>query len=409
MGWVSGGRKLARPCQARPVLEQLAAAAAPAAAVETAARVKVKGKTTTDILAGGLARAASQSTIHPLDTIKVRMQAKTQSAPASTGKYGVGSSAGGATGLAASVRGVGKQVGSLYKGCGGAASGAGIAIGTYFAFYGATLRALQEHTDLAMSAIAFIAGSAGAIGSSVVKVPAAVCIRSVQANLYPNVLVAASQITKKAGVRGLFTGYLPTLVEDVPDMAVKFAAYESMRSAHERFTGRSREQANKLEDLMMGGVAGAAAAAATTPLDVIKTRMMVCAGSKGVNVFSAGRAVLAESGWRGFLVGCGPRTLSNFINSGIFFVFFEGIRAALIKHEEAQAVRAEAKAQEKAAIAVAAAAAAMPARPHAPAQQFEASDETLDDVLSLARGSDRFALAAQASLTVSHSTASAKK
>ena len=28
-----------------------------------------------DIIAGGLARAASQSTIHPLDTVKVRMQA----------------------------------------------------------------------------------------------------------------------------------------------------------------------------------------------------------------------------------------------------------------------------------------------------------------------------------------------
>ena len=37
-----------------------------------------------------------------------------------------------------------------------------------------------------------------------------------------------------AGVRGLFTGYLPTLLEDVPDMAFKFAAYESMRSLHER-------------------------------------------------------------------------------------------------------------------------------------------------------------------------------
>ena len=37
-----------------------------------------------------------------------------------------------------------------------------------------------------------------------------------------------------AGVRGLFTGYLPTLLEDVPDMAFKFAAYESMRSLHTR-------------------------------------------------------------------------------------------------------------------------------------------------------------------------------
>ena len=54
--------------------------------------------------------------------------------------------------------------------------------------------------------------------------------RSVQAGIYPNVFSACNSITTAAGVRGLFTGYLPTLLEDVPDMAFKFAAYESMRS-----------------------------------------------------------------------------------------------------------------------------------------------------------------------------------
>lgn len=54
--------------------------------------------------------------------------------------------------------------------------------------------------------------------------------RSVQAGVYPNVFAAGRSITDAAGVRGLFTGYLPTLLEDVPDMAFKFAAYESLRS-----------------------------------------------------------------------------------------------------------------------------------------------------------------------------------
>lgn len=55
-----------------------------------------------------------------------------------------------------------------------------------------------------------------------------------QAGVYPNVFVAARQITAAAGPRGLFTGYLPTLLEDIPDMAFKFAAYESLRSARLR-------------------------------------------------------------------------------------------------------------------------------------------------------------------------------
>jgi len=61
-----------------------------------------------------------------------------------------------------------------------------------------------------------------------------------QAGVYPNVLHAARSITDAAGVRGLFTGYLPNLLEDVPDMAFKFAAYESMRGLHRRLNnGRS--------------------------------------------------------------------------------------------------------------------------------------------------------------------------
>lgn len=80
--------------------------------------------------------------------------------------------------------------------------------------------------------VAFIAGAAAAVGSSVVKVPIAVCIRSVQANVYPNVAVAARSIIDKAGTRGLFTSFVPTLLEDAPDMAVKMAVYESLRAVH---------------------------------------------------------------------------------------------------------------------------------------------------------------------------------
>jgi hypothetical protein len=53
--------------------------------------------------------------------------------------------------------------------------------------------------------IAFVSGAAAAVGSGVVKVPIAVCIRSVQAGVYPDVFAAARSITKAAGPRGLFT------------------------------------------------------------------------------------------------------------------------------------------------------------------------------------------------------------
>jgi hypothetical protein len=70
-------------------------------------------------------------------------------------------------------------------------------------------------------------------------------------------------------------GYLPTLLEDVPDMAFKFAAYETLKQMHRAAVGgRSPTMA---EDFCLGATAGACAAAATTPLDVIKTNMMCTA------------------------------------------------------------------------------------------------------------------------------------
>ncbi len=264
----------------------LAAAAPPPPPPPT----KVPLKPASDVLCGALARAASQSTIHPLDTLKVRLQARARlgaapppsSAPSSAAaalpaakpasavsKIGqlvpppAGSAPGGLK-LPASLRDAAVGLASLYRGVFGAASGAGIAIGAYFAFYGAACNVLSTHcTDMAPGAVAFVSGGVAAVGSSFVKVPLAVCIRSVQAGVYPNVMVAARSIVTAAGPRGLFTvrrgkqraqvkrqapgasaspthpfpslvcvrlqGFLPTLLEDVPDMAIKFAAYESMR------------------------------------------------------------------------------------------------------------------------------------------------------------------------------------
>ena len=76
----------------------------------------------------------------------------------------------------------------------------------------------------------------------------------------------------------------------------------------------------------MGGSAGAAAAAATTPLDVIKTRMM-CSASQKPTISASIQGLIAEGyGWKGFFRGVGPRAVSNGINSAVFFCFFEAIR-----------------------------------------------------------------------------------
>eukprot|EP00951_Prasinocladus_malaysianus_P043010 scaffold531429_cov43-Prasinocladus_malaysianus.AAC.1 len=123
--------------------------------------------------------------------------------------------------------------------------------------------------------------------------------------------------------QGMLSGFTPTVLEDIPDMAFKFAAYESLRQLHATATGGRK--ANPTEDFAMGAVSGAFAAAATTPLDVIKTNMM-CNASTRPTMMTAAREVYAQGGLRAFGRGLGPRALSNGINSAVFFCFFEAIR-----------------------------------------------------------------------------------
>ena len=293
------------------------------------ARAQVELKPASDVLAGAVARAASQSTVHPLDTLKVRMQA-----------CGVGGSAAAAAAASsAPPRAALARLAGLYAGVGGAAAGAGVYIGTYFAFYGAACNCLAATTDLGPGAIAFVAGAAGALGGSVVKVPLAVCIRSVQAGVYPSAPTAAARIVAAAGVGGLYTGYVPTLLEDVPDMAFKFATYESLRAAHAALVGGHK--ASVAEELAMGAAAGAVAAAATTPLDVVKTNMM-CAAAARPSMRAACATALAAGGPRALFAGVGPRALSNGLNSAVFFAFFSSLRSALaVRKARAAAARAE--------------------------------------------------------------------
>lgn len=281
-------------------------------------------KPASDVIAGATARAASQATIHPLDTLKVRMQAKPV--------------AGGLRALAyeklvlRGPKGAARAVRSLYRGVLGAAGGAGIAIGAYFAFYGVATRLVSRHTSLNRTGVAFVSGAAAAAGSSVVKVPLAVCIRSVQAKVYPNALCAAHCICRAAGPKGLFTGYVPTLLEDVPDMAFKFAAYESLRSLHRSLVGR---KATPQEDFVCGAAAGAFAAAATTPLDVLKTTLM-CTAAQKPSLLLTSQAVMRSGGVKAFFAGVGPRAASNGINSAVFFTIFECFRGVMAKHAAAQ-------------------------------------------------------------------------
>ena len=67
-------------------------------------------------------------------------------------------------------------------------------------------------------------------------------------------LQGARSIVQREGIGGLYHGLLPTLLRDVPDIAIQFTLYERLRRVLER-----RRKVAKLrtwEHLILGGLSG---------------------------------------------------------------------------------------------------------------------------------------------------------
>lgn len=103
------------------------------------------------------------------------------------------------------------------------------------------------------------------------------------------------------------------------------------------------------EDFLIGAFAGAVAAAATTPFDVVKTGMMCSAASRPS--LRGSMAAVAAQGPRALFRGVGPRALSSGVNSAVFFLFFEMLRTRFTAERAAKAAAAAARGGVPAAVA----------------------------------------------------------
>jgi solute carrier family 25 S-adenosylmethionine transporter 26 len=83
----------------------------------------------------------------------------------------------------------------------------------------------------------------------------------------------------------------------------------------------------KLKDAMCGSLAGGFGGFATTPMDVIKTRMMT--GTQSVTVLDAATRIARDEGLATFFVGAGPRLMQKVPANGLFFLLYEAFRSFL--------------------------------------------------------------------------------
>lgn len=129
-------------------------------------------------------------------------------------------------------------------------------------------------------------------------------------------------------VRSLWTGVGATLARDVPFSAIYWGLLEpirhSMIPSHMQATKSDTLAAN----LVSGSLAGAAAAAVTTPLDVVKTRIQLDnSGKAQTPMLQTLRHIARDSGMKGLFTGLGPRAVRAAPACAIVVASYEVIKA----------------------------------------------------------------------------------
>ncbi|CAI5459024.1 unnamed protein product [Closterium sp. Yama58-4] len=146
-----------------------------------------------------------------------------------------------------------------------------------------------------------VAAALGNITSSAILVPKEVIKQRMQAGAAGSAWQVLQQTVAGEGVAGLYSGYTAALLRNLPTNVLNFSTFEYLKMAilHVRRATALRPH----ESMAAGAVAGALSAALTTPLDVVKTRLMTQArvavaaagttGAKFVSCLVAMSAALA--------------------------------------------------------------------------------------------------------------------
>ncbi|EMS68458.1 Putative mitochondrial carrier protein PET8 [Triticum urartu] len=282
------------------------------------------------VIAGGAAGVVVETALYPIDTIKTRLQSR----------YEKSYSFLNVNGLQAARAGSQIQWKGLYSGLGGNLVGVLPASALFVGIYEPTKRKLLDMFPENLSAVAHLtAGAVGGLGASLIRVPTEVVKQRMQTGQFRTAPDAVRLIVAKEGFRGLFAGYGSFLLRDLPFDAIQFCIYEQLRIGYKLMAKRELKDP---ENALIGAFAGAITGAITTPLDVLKTRLMVQGQTKQYSgIVSCAKTILREEGPGAFLKGIEPRVLWIGIGGSIFFGVLEKTKSVLAERSSRKAALVE--------------------------------------------------------------------
>ena len=169
-----------------------------------------------------------------------------------------------------------------------------------------------------------LAASLGEVAACAVRVPTEVVKQRAQAKQHPSSLTALTSILKQRSTHGiwhvwreLYRGWAITVVREVPFTVIQFPLWEGMKKwARQRRQDNSSTDVTATESALFGAISGAVAAGLTTPLDVLKTRMMLA--KQRESMLDITRTMIRNEGSKVFFSGIGPRTMWISIGGAVF-------------------------------------------------------------------------------------------
>jgi solute carrier family 25 S-adenosylmethionine transporter 26 len=187
-----------------------------------------------------------------------------------------------------------------------------------------------------------IAASLGEIMACAVRVPTEVIKQRTQALQHASSLATLKHILAQRETLGLgavwsqlYRGWSVTVMREIPFTVIQFPLWEGMKKFRRDMTGLS--QVNPIESALFGSAAGAVAAAATTPLDVVKTRIML-ADEKKLHISKLLSDIYKNKGPKAFFAGLGPRVFWISAGGAIFLGSYEWV-SNFLRSDEKELVR----------------------------------------------------------------------
>lgn len=194
----------------------------------------------------------------------------------------------------------------------------------------------KEYRFIAVAAAATFSNSVAAV----FRVPYEVYKQRLQAGMHQSIFEAVQFSWEREGLLGLFaSGKLTSqIIRDVPYAIITAVVYDILQifmnrirfqciKSESTFPQSKKEAIGKyyqLQDAFCGAAAGGISSFFTTPMDVVKTRLMTT--NSYSSFLHATKTILRDEGFTTFFAGSTSRVLHKIPANALFFVFYEAFR-----------------------------------------------------------------------------------